>query len=142
MWSVQDPMLNWFELQITSIYINPWIEWMFSKVLKSLVCEMLSPNLLYGWHLTPDENLWIAVYARLTHSWRMSGVNGVTHKIYHKTARAFPKFHGHLKSMNKLTLNEPAIICHFTSSGSILLSDIATNGTVIERTAVPEDFIF
>ena len=23
---------------------------------------------------------------------------------YHKTARMFPKFHGHLKSMNKLTL--------------------------------------
>ena len=28
---------------------------------------------------------------------------------YHKTVRNFPKFHGHLKSMNKLTLIEPAI---------------------------------
>ena len=28
---------------------------------------------------------------------------------YHKAARRFPKFHGHIKTMNKLTLNEAAI---------------------------------
>ena len=104
--SLLDLELKWLELEFSSIYINPWIEQIFSKVLKSIACEM--SLLQFVW--MSDYLRWDVLIAgvRFTHYRGLQVSMGKTHRHF----CSWPISKMLLKWQRLKVKVKPLILCH------------------------------